>query len=45
MTNALQIKVAVQSQVLDRSIIEMNKKYYNKLSSKIIPTQINIFNM
>jgi hypothetical protein len=45
MTNALHIKLAVLPQVLDRSIIAMNNNYYNKLSSKIIPTQINIFNM
>jgi hypothetical protein len=45
MTNALQIKLAVLSQVLDRSIIVMNNKYCNILSSKIIHKQINIFNM
>jgi hypothetical protein len=42
MTNALQIKAATVTQVLDRSIISMNNKYYNRLSSKIMPTQINI---
>jgi hypothetical protein len=41
MTNILQIKIAVLLQVLHRSITVMN----NKLSSKIIPTYINIFNM
>jgi hypothetical protein len=45
MSNALQIKLAVLPQVLDRSIIAMNNKYCNRLSSKIMPTQINIFNM
>jgi hypothetical protein len=44
MTNALQIKIALLSQVLDRSIIVMNNKYYNRLSSKIMHTQINIYN-
>jgi hypothetical protein len=44
MTNALQNKVAVLSQVLDRSIIVMNSKYCNILSSKIMPTHINISN-
>jgi hypothetical protein len=45
MTNALQIKLAELSQVLDRSIIAMNNKYCNILSSKMMPTQINILNM
>jgi hypothetical protein len=45
MTNVLQIKVAVLPQVLDRSIITINKKHYNRLSSKIMLTQINILNM
>jgi hypothetical protein len=45
MTNALQIKVVILSQVLDRSITTMNNKYCNKLSSKITPTQINKFNI
>jgi hypothetical protein len=45
MTNALQIKIAVLSQVLDRLITVMNNKYCKSLSSKIMPTQINIFNM
>jgi hypothetical protein len=44
-TNALQTKVAVLSQVIDRSIITMKSKYCNKLFSKITPTQINILNM
>jgi hypothetical protein len=45
MSNILQIKLAVVPQVLDRSIIAMNNKYYNRLSSKIMSMQINIFNM
>jgi hypothetical protein len=45
MTNALQIKITVLSQVLGRSIIVMNNKHCNKLSSNIMPTLINIFNM
>jgi hypothetical protein len=45
MTNALQIKIAVISQVLDKSITTMNSKHCNRLSSKIIPTQINISNV
>jgi hypothetical protein len=45
LTNIWQIKLAAVSQFLDRSIIVMNNKYCNKLSSKIIPTQINILNM
>jgi hypothetical protein len=45
MSNVLQIKLAVVSQVLDIFIIAMNNKYYNRLSNKIIPTQIKIFNM
>jgi hypothetical protein len=45
MSNALQIKLAVVSQVLDRSIIVMNNKYCNRLSIKIMSMQINIFNM
>jgi hypothetical protein len=45
MTNALQIKVAALSQVLYRSIIATNIKYYSKLSSKIMSKQINILNM
>jgi hypothetical protein len=44
MTNALQIKIAVLLQVLDRSITVMNNKHYNRLSSKIMPTQIDISN-
>jgi hypothetical protein len=44
MTNALQIKVAILSQVLDRSIIAMNIKHYNRLASKIMLMQINISN-
>jgi hypothetical protein len=45
MINALQIKLAVLPQVLDRYITAMNNKYCNILSSKIMSTQINIFNM
>jgi hypothetical protein len=45
LANAIQIKLAVLSQLLSRSIIVMNKKYCNRLSSKIMHTQINIFNM
>jgi hypothetical protein len=45
MINALQIKIAVLSQVLDRSITTLDSKHYNRLSSKLMPTQINIFNM
>jgi hypothetical protein len=44
-TNELQIKIVVPSQVLDRYITSMNKKHCNRLSSKIMPTQINMFNM
>jgi hypothetical protein len=44
MSNALQIKLAVLSQVLDRYITVMNSKHCNKLFSKIMPTQINISN-
>jgi hypothetical protein len=44
MTNASQIKLVV-SQVLDRSIIPMNSKYYSRLSIKIMPKQINILNI
>jgi hypothetical protein len=45
MINALQIKIVVLSQILDRFITTMNNKYCNRLSSKIMPTQINIFNI
>jgi hypothetical protein len=45
MTNELQIKRIVLSQVLDISITVINRKHCNKLSSKIMPIQINIFNM
>jgi hypothetical protein len=37
-SNTLQIKLTVLSQILDKSIIAMNNKYYNRLSSKIMPT-------
>jgi hypothetical protein len=45
MINELDIKTVVLSQVIDRSNRAMNKKHYNRLSSKIMPTQINMFNM
>jgi hypothetical protein len=45
MTDAIRIKLAALPQVLDRYIIAMNNKYCNRLSSKIMPTRINIFNM
>jgi hypothetical protein len=45
MTDAVHIKVAKLSQVLDRSITVMNSKYCNGLSNKIMPTEINILNM
>jgi hypothetical protein len=45
MTNALQIKIAVLSQVLDISIIVINNKHCNILSSEIMSMQINIFNI
>jgi hypothetical protein len=45
MINALQIKVAILSPVLDRSITAMNNKYCNRLPTKNLPTQINILNM
>jgi hypothetical protein len=41
-TNALQIKIAVLSQLLDISIKAMHNKYCNILSSKIMSKQINI---
>jgi hypothetical protein len=44
-TNALQIKIVTVSQVLDRSIIPMNIKHYNRLSSKIMSIQMNRLNM
>jgi hypothetical protein len=40
MTNSI-----VLSQVLNRSIIVINSKYYSRLSTKIMPTQINMFNI
>jgi hypothetical protein len=45
MNNKFQTEIAVLSKVLDRSIITINSKYYNRLSSKIMPTQINMFIM
>jgi hypothetical protein len=44
MTNTLQIKAAIISHVLDRFITVMNSKHFNRLSIKIISTQINISN-
>jgi hypothetical protein len=38
MSNELQIKTIVHSQVLDKSITSMNKKHCNRLSSKIMLT-------
>jgi hypothetical protein len=37
MSNILQIKLTVQPEVLDRSTIIKNNKYYIRLSSKIMP--------
>jgi hypothetical protein len=45
MTNAYHIKLAAVAQVLDRSIIVMNIKHCDRLSIKIMHTQINILNM
>jgi hypothetical protein len=36
MNNAYQIKLVAVAQVLDRSIIAMSNKHYNRLSSKIM---------
>jgi hypothetical protein len=36
MTNALQIKITILLQVIDRSITVINNKYCNRLFSKII---------
>jgi hypothetical protein len=41
MTNAYQIKLATVPQVLDRSIISMNSKYYSKLSKKSVNIIVN----
>jgi hypothetical protein len=41
----MQIETTVLSKVLDRSITAMNKKHCNRLSHKIMPTQINKFTM
>jgi hypothetical protein len=43
--NELQIQTTVLSKVLDRSIIVIKRKYYNRLSNQIMSTQINIFNI
>jgi hypothetical protein len=45
MTNELKIKIIVISQVLNRPITTMNIKHCNKLSNKIMSTQINMFKM
>jgi hypothetical protein len=45
MNNKLLIKTIVLSKLLDTSIIAINMKHYNRLSSKSMHTQINIFNM
>jgi hypothetical protein len=45
MTNELQIETIVLSQVIDRSITTMKMNCCNRLSSKIMPTQINMFNI
>jgi hypothetical protein len=45
MSNELQIQTIVLSQVLHKSITLINRKHCNRLSSKILPTQINMFNM
>jgi hypothetical protein len=45
MNNNLYIKTVVLLKVLDGFITTMNRKHCNKLFSKIMPTQINIFNM
>jgi hypothetical protein len=42
LNNVLHIEIAVLSNVLDRSITTMNKKHYNRLSSKIMPTHISM---
>jgi hypothetical protein len=39
------IKMAVLLKVIDRSITTTNMKHFNRLSSRIMPTQINMFNM
>jgi hypothetical protein len=44
-TNTYQIKLAAVPQVVDRSNIVINSKYYSRLSSKIILMQINILNI
>jgi hypothetical protein len=45
MNSDLLIKTIVLLKVLDISIITTNMKHYNRLSSRIIPTQLNMFNM
>jgi hypothetical protein len=42
MINKMQMRIVVLSKVLDRSITVMNRKYYNRLCTKIMSTQINI---
>jgi hypothetical protein len=45
MNSDLPIKTIVLLKVLYRSIIAMNMKHCNRLSRKIMPTRINMFNM
>jgi hypothetical protein len=45
MNNELQIKTAVLVKVLDKSITTMNIKQCNRVSSRIMPIQINMFNI
>jgi hypothetical protein len=45
MNNKFQIETVLLSKVLDRSITTMNMIYCNRLSSKIMSTQINTFNI
>jgi hypothetical protein len=45
MNNNLHIKTAVLLKVLNGFITTMIRKHCNKLSSKIMPTQINMLNM
>jgi hypothetical protein len=39
------METAVLSKVLDKSITKLNMNHYNRLSNKIMPAQINRFNM
>jgi hypothetical protein len=45
MNNELQIKTAVLVKVLDKSITTMNIKQCNRVSGRIMPIQINMFNI